>query len=236
MPDHLLAQTVRQASDFALSTQAAIANLGFTHDPLRFPANGSEAAAVGLPASAIGFRFLRDCEMAFHLASAPATACQVVGVEIGGWDTHTTQVSQRTVLDQWLAYGLRALYDLTRNLTETYTILVVSEFGRTNAVNAALGTDHGMGDLMIVMGRQANGGVYNCRPAGAGLGVASWVPIGGTFPFQNAQDLATDFRTVFWEVLRKRVLLTPADLQEIVPGYAVNVAGMPRTTELNCIN
>jgi uncharacterized protein (DUF1501 family) len=239
-----LAESVRLTSDFALSIATSLQMLNATPNPLRFPRDATEAAAVGLPPSAIGYRFMQDCELALEVATNAATACQVVGVEIGGWDTHGNQVQQRNVLDRWLAHALRSLYDLTLNLADKYTIVVMTEFGRTNGVNTAAGTDHGVGGLMMVLGERVNGGVYNCRPVGGpGPGVADWQPslVGGQpnplLVHDNAQNVATDFRTVFSEILRRRFLTTPSDLQAIVPNFTSVVAGPPSPLlELGCIN
>lgn len=224
-----LAESVRQTSTFAFNIETALQTLTIVHDAQRFPQNATEAAAVGLPASPIGFRFMRDCELALLLAGSASTNCRMVGVEVGGWDTHGDQVAQRSVLDKWLAHALRALYDLTVNQVDHYTILVVTEFGRTNAVNTAAGTDHGVGGLMTVIGRKVNGGVYNCRsPLGGGLG-AAWVPATGTFTFPNAQNVATDFRTVYAEILQKRFGLSTTDLGVVIPGFTI-------PPFLNCIS
>ena len=222
-----LAQNVRAASGFALATETVIQSIApVPHDPTFFPENATEAAAIGLPASPIGYRFMRDCEAALELASNPATACQIVGVEMGGWDTHSDHVNTRHTLDQWLAHGLRALYDKTRNLNDRYTILVVTEFGRTNAPNgtaANSGTDHGVGGLAIVIDPAANGGVYNCS-ASAGPFGAAWTPAGGPFVFPNAQNVATDFRTIYAEILQDRFGMTSGptgDLAVVIPAFTL---------------
>lgn len=232
-----IADSVRQTSDFALSIEAALQALSVTHDAQRFPIDGNEGGPLGLPPSPQGFRFMRDCELALAVASDPATNCQVVGVEMGGWDTHTTQLSQRSVLDKWLAHALRSLYDLTVTSNDTFTILVMTEFGRTNAPNAAFnpavtvqpaGTDHGVGGLMKVIGRQVNGGVYNCHaPGGAGFGTP-WTSAAGPFTFFNAQNVATDFRDVIGEILHKRFGLSDGDLNVVIPNFGSNW--------INCIN
>ena len=229
----LLAESVRLTSAFALNhVEPAMQALSITNDPQRFPQNANDASAVGLQPSQIGYTFMRDCEHALALALDPALNCQVVGVEVGGWDTHAGQVQQRAILDKWLAHALRSLYDLTVNHNDTFTILVMTEFGRTNAVNSTTlnlaGTDHGVGGLMTLIGRAVNGGVYNCRaPGGAGFG-APWTSAAGPFTFFNAQNVATDFRDVIGEILHKRFGLSDGDLNVVIPNFGSNW--------INCIN
>ncbi|MBL8750943.1 MAG: DUF1501 domain-containing protein [Planctomycetes bacterium] len=217
-----LALSVQAASTFGLATEAQIQSiLPLPHNALFFPADATEAAAAGLPPSQIGYRMMRDCEAALALAMNPATSSRIVGVEMGGWDTHTDQVATRTVLDQWLAHALRAIYETTRSLNDRYTILVVTEFGRTNAPNSSAstaGTDHGIGGLTIVIDPAANGGVYNCHPGGGGGLGAAWGP--ATTPL-NAQNVATDFRTIYAEILQKRLGMTNADLAQVIPGFTL---------------
>ena len=91
-------------------------------------------------------------------------------IDFGGWDTHESQQNpydQRgpaggyfwdNLLDP-LAKGLGAFYaDLSNGFTANLTVVVVSEFGRRVRRNANNGTDHGHGNVMLVLGGYVNGG------------------------------------------------------------------------------
>ena len=52
-----------------------------------------------------------------------------------------------------LSQGLQAFYhDLGRKRMETVSVVVMTEFGRRLYMNSSLGTDHGRGNVMFVMG------------------------------------------------------------------------------------
>jgi hypothetical protein len=89
------------------------------------------------------------------------------------------------------------------------TVVVMSEFGRSFSQNASRGTDHGHGNVMIVMGGTVNGGqVYGQWP-----GLA-------TEQLYDNRDLqiTTDYRRVLSEILIRR--LGNPNLGTIFPNYA----------------
>jgi uncharacterized protein (DUF1501 family) len=88
------------------------------------------------------------------------------------------------------------------------TVVVMSEFGRRVNENASLGTDHGHGSMMMLMGGHVNGGQV----------LGKWPGL------QNDQlfgpgDLAvtTDYRDVLADVVRHR--LNNEALSQIFPDY-----------------
>ncbi len=83
----------------------------------------------------------------------------LVTIDIDGWDTHFNQgpneyqnglASKLTVLSSGLKELRRAL--IQQGYWEDTVVVVMSEFGRTVANNSAMGTDHGRGSMMMVMG------------------------------------------------------------------------------------
>ena len=86
-------------------------------------------------------------------------------------------------------------------------MVVQSEFGRRFAENSDDGTDHGHGNLMMVLGGNANGGLHGSWP--------------GLAPGQlfEGDDLAvtTDYRQILSEVLIRR--LGNNKLGLVFPGY-----------------
>jgi uncharacterized protein (DUF1501 family) len=211
--------------EYVLASEAAISGLPTSHDAASFPNNPTEAAAQGLPATPAGYGFMSQCEQAYKLVSTVGLECQAVGIELGGWDTHGTQMAQRDALDPWLAHAIRSLYDLlVFGGFTNFVILVVTEFGRTNIENANLGTDHGVGGLMMAFGNRVNSGVYNCHN-GSGLGRA-WREL-GTTPSQytrytNACYVARDFRSIYAELFHKLFGLTHgsgSQIATVIPGW-----------------
>jgi hypothetical protein len=84
----------------------------------------------------------------------------------------------------------------------------MSEFGRSFAQNASNGTDHGHGNVMLVLGGAVKGG----KVFGAWPGLA-------TDQLYDKRDLAitTDYRQVLSEILIRR--LGNPNLGTIFPGY-----------------
>jgi uncharacterized protein (DUF1501 family) len=136
---------------------------------------------------------------------------EVSAIDVGGWDTHFAQGSTSGLMPNLmkdLAEGLAAfhadMHDHMRNLT----VVTMSEFGRRASENGSLGTDHGHGSMMMVLG----GNVWGRKVHGEWPGMREGQLIG-------PGDLAvtTDYRDVLSEVLVKR-LNNPA-IQEIFPDY-----------------
>lgn len=141
---------------------------------------------------------------------------QVATVDFGGWDTHDQQGngSDGYFADMIgpLAAGLAALYaDLNgagaQNYTSKLTVVVQSEFGRELYENNDRGTEHGYGNLMMVMGGHVNGGIH-----GQWAGLAPGVLVDGT-----DVPVTTDYRRVLSEILTRRMGNT--NLATIFPNY-----------------
>jgi uncharacterized protein (DUF1501 family) len=83
---------------------------------------------------------------------------EAVSIDLGGWDSHFTQGTLIEPLMARLAGGLAAFAtDLGPSLATT-SIVVMTEFGRRVQENASLGTDHGRGSAMFVIGGGVAGG------------------------------------------------------------------------------
>jgi uncharacterized protein (DUF1501 family) len=85
----------------------------------------------------------------------------VAVIEAGGWDTHANQGGAKGALAQRLAgldQALRALADELGPLWPQTAVLVVTEFGRTAAMNGTRGTDHGTGGCAFLAGGAVRGG------------------------------------------------------------------------------
>ena len=143
---------------------------------------------------------------------------EVACIDMGGWDTHVAQggsEGQQARLMDELAQSLRAFYEDVQTKLDRVTVVVMSEFGRRVQENGGLGTDHGHGNMMMVMGGGINGRhVYSQWP---GLHKEQLVGPG---------DLAitTDYRDVLGELIHKR--LNNPQTASIFPNYTLNEVGL----------
>jgi uncharacterized protein (DUF1501 family) len=136
---------------------------------------------------------------------------EVSAIDVGGWDTHFAQGSTSGLMPNLmkdLAEGLAAFHADMQEQMGNLTIVTMSEFGRRASENGSLGTDHGHGSMMMVLGGNVQGGKVH----GEWPGMRKGQLIG-------PGDLAvtTDYRDVLSEILVKR-LNNPAT-QEIFPDY-----------------
>ena len=116
---------------------------------------------------------------------------RVAEVEYTNWDTHVNQQPRFTACASILSKGLGAFYNDIAAYANQVTVVVMSEFGRRVQSNANTGTDHGHGNVMMVLGGRVNGG----RIYGNWLGLAPSVLDLGDVP------VTTDYRSVLSEVL-----------------------------------
>jgi len=133
---------------------------------------------------------------------------RVATVDFGGWDTHQGQAGIFNALVAQLAKALGAFYNDVSFYQHRLNVVVMSEFGRRLKSNQSDGTDHGHGNVMMVLGAGVAGG----RIHGPWPGLA-------TEQLDNRADLAitTDFRTVLADVLTTRFAVK--DLEAIFPGF-----------------
>ena len=143
---------------------------------------------------------------------------EVSAIDVGGWDTHFAQgasTGQMPNLMKDLAEGLAAFHaDMFDHLSQLTTV-TMSEFGRRASENGSLGTDHGHGSMMMVLGGNVAGGkVHGGWP---GMGEGQLIGPG---------DLAvtTDYRDVLAEILVTR-LNNPAT-DKIFPNYQPQIQGV----------
>jgi len=124
------------------------------------------------------------------LAANQSLQAKVVGMEYGGWDSHAAQADRSNNNDIYdpnvnnrgieqgfrdifggpsvasqgdLHGGFSALYQSIDTATANNIVLTVaSEFGRQIRQNSndQAGTDHGDGNIIMVIGNEVNGGVY----------------------------------------------------------------------------
>jgi uncharacterized protein (DUF1501 family) len=144
------------------------------------------------------------------------TPARVLGVNIGGWDTHTNQGKtngrQGNLLAQ-VAQGLRALYRDLHEQWDKLLIVTMTEFGRTSKENGSKGTDHGHACVMFAAGGRVKGGVYNCDSS-------TWSQ-GDLFSAKDRYvKRRTDYRAVFGEIFMRHFGDSKETLELVIPGYS----------------
>jgi len=119
----------------------------------------------------------------------------VAVLEATGWDTHANQGGATGALAQRLRgldAALRALSEDLGPLWNQTAVLVVTEFGRTAAMNGTRGTDHGTGGCAFLVGGAVRGGRV----------IADWPGLAAASLLDNRDLRPTlDLRSVFKSVL-----------------------------------
>jgi uncharacterized protein (DUF1501 family) len=137
----------------------------------------------------------------------------VVTMDVGGWDMHINEgtidggdmKSHLAELDATLGAFVADLGPEFANVT----IVVLSEFGRTIRENGTVGTDHGHGQAVLVLGGSVAGGKVH----------GTWPGLAPETQFINGSLAATsDYRDVLGDVLRQRGAV--GDLTAVFPDYA----------------
>ena len=144
-------------------------------------------AAATYPATPIG----RSLALAAQIAGSKL-GTRVLFVQLGSFDTHTTQKGTQDRLLADFADAIAAFYtDLAAHGNDNRVLtMTFSEFGRRVAENGSRGTDHGSAAPLFVIGGGVKGGLY------------------GEHPSLDALDngnlrYTTDFRSVYATVLEK---------------------------------
>ncbi len=102
---------------------------------------------------------------------------QVFYVQIGGFDTHTSQPTLQANLVTEVSQAMRAFYDemVAQGIQNDVTLFTLSDFCRTlnpAGTGATVGTDHAWGNHMFVLGGSVIGGDFygSKRPDATGTG------------------------------------------------------------------
>jgi uncharacterized protein (DUF1501 family) len=133
---------------------------------------------------------------------------RIATVDFPGWDTHVNQAGDFGNQVGTLSQALMAFWRDLGAWQPDVSVVVMSEFGRRLQSNTAGGTDHGRGNVMMVLGPQAKGG----RMVGPWPGLTNDV-------LEEGADLAvvTDYRAVLAEMLQGHMRFSNAGL--VFPGY-----------------
>jgi uncharacterized protein (DUF1501 family) len=146
-----------------------------------------------------------------------------IGLRVGaldsyGWDTHVNEGTLNGAFSRpakELGQALAAFWNDLGDYRQQVLVVTMTEFGRTMAENGALGTDHGRGSCMFVLGSKVAGGrVYG------------QVPSLETANLEDKRDLpvTTDYRTVLAEILTNHMGL--AGTKAVFPDLKDGTVGL----------
>lgn len=126
-------------------------------------------------------------------------------LEIHGFDTHANQLDNHPYLLQQIGSAVKAFYDDlgTAGVDENVLTMTFSEFGRTNAENGSLGTDHGQAAPLMMFGGTTIGGLK---------GTFSPLVDGDSYD----QSYTTDYRSVYSAILTNWFCLDPLVVRGIM--------------------
>ncbi|MFA6243506.1 MAG: DUF1501 domain-containing protein [Candidatus Hydrogenedentales bacterium] len=144
---------------------------------------------------------------------------EAIATDLGGWDTHDSQNPldghMADIMNE-LSSSLGALHaDLTAGGTLNFTVVVMSEFGRVFQENGSRGTDHGHGNMMLVLG----GGIAGGRI------LRNWPGLAPENLYQEQDlDVTIDYRDILAEIIQNR--LGNSNLQAVFPGFIPTFRGV----------
>jgi uncharacterized protein (DUF1501 family) len=151
---------------------------------------------------------------------AAADGPRIAVIEASGWDTHANQGAENGQLANRLR-GLDAGLDSMRAALgpawRDTAILVVTEFGRTVAVNGTRGTDHGTATSAFLLGGAVAGGRV----------IADWPGLATSALYQGRDLRPTlDLRAICKGILAPHLGVTQAALEEKVFPQSRGVKGL----------
>ncbi|MFO0831746.1 MAG: DUF1501 domain-containing protein [Phycisphaerales bacterium] len=144
---------------------------------------------------------------------------EAVAIDVGGWDLHDNlgpiSGSMANLMGA-LAQTLAAFYqDVIAGGGPGVTVVVMSEFGRRLLENGNLGTDHGHGNMMMVLGQCVNGGRV----------LTQWPGLEPQNLFEGRDlQVTIDYRDILYEVVQQRLGNTQMDT--VFPSYTPTLRGV----------
>ena len=135
---------------------------------------------------------------------------RVAVFDTSGWDTHANEGGAQGALAQRLGVldqGLRSLCDNLGDVWQHTAVVVVTEFGRTAAINGTRGTDHGTGAAALLVGGAVKGGKV----------IADWPGLSAKALYAGRDLQPTlDLRSVFKTLLRDHLAVPRAHIDSQV--------------------
>jgi uncharacterized protein (DUF1501 family) len=193
-------------------TLERIADL-YANDPLLASRLQAALSANSMVSEDAGMKARDPARQLDVLASAAGkllsgNGSRIAVMDFNGWDTHANQGAEMGQLAnrlRGLDQGLETLRTTLGAAWSRTAVLVVTEFGRTVAVNGTRGTDHGTGTCAFLVGGAVAGGKV----------IADWPGL-ATQSLYQGRDLqpTLDLRSVFKGVLAAHLSIEERDLEE----------------------
>jgi len=161
----LLTQSSSDASLFAQAGGTAMSQAQALKSLMSTGLASAATLSTKFPNSGLAQQLQWVAKLISVRASLGATR-QIFYVDMGGFDTHSNQLTTHTALFAELSQALSAFYAATVELgvASNVTTFTMSEFGRTLSSNNG-GTDHGWGSHHLLMGGAVKGGdIYGAMP------------------------------------------------------------------------
>lgn len=171
------------------------------------------------PANGAQYNTQNDFDMALMQTAALIKAdigLEIAAIDVGGWDTHQNQTFFFNPLVYNLAYALKAFHTDMQEYMDRMTVVVMSEFGRRLQENASVGTDHGHGGVMMLMGDHVAE-----KPV-----IADWPGLRPENLDHGDLKITTDYRDILSEILIKR--LNNTNIEAVFPDFKPTERGVIR--------
>ena len=135
---------------------------------------------------------------------------RIAAVGFNGWDTHAQEGPNKGHLAKNLTSldrAFRAFADGLGPVWNETVVLVITEFGRTVAINGTMGTDHGTGTVAFLLGGAVKGGRI----------LADWPGL-ARHQLHDGRDLAptTDLRAIVKGVMTEHLAIDAGVLAQSV--------------------
>jgi uncharacterized protein (DUF1501 family) len=194
----------------AMAADAMVAGEGA--DQMAGGAGAADSAAAGKVARPLAANAARYAELV-HAAAGflrQENGPRVAVFDTTGWDTHANEGGAEGQLAGRLAALDRGLAALKQELGPAWSdtaVLLVTEFGRTAAINGTRGTDHGTATVAFLAGGAVAGGRV----------IADWPGLSARALYQG-RDLAPtlDLRSVLKAVLAEHLSVPERALERAV--------------------
>ncbi len=167
------------------------------------PAQYAAANGALYPATTFGAQMFQVAQLI-----KAGVGLQMACVDIGGWDHHDDINDDLPPLLDELANSLLAFNTDLGATMAGVTVITMTEFGRRAGENGSLGTDHGTGSAMLMMG----GGVLG------GTVYGDWPGLSSAKLYNGDLDVTVDYRTILSELLVKRA--REPNLSAAFPGFS----------------
>jgi len=156
----LTSDTVRTDAGAILLKQAGLnmRNALTDSDTLSAALKGAAALKTVFPATSIGQQ-LQEIAKLIQVRDKLQMNRQIFFCSLGGFDTHTVELTAHDTLYSQLSPALAAFYQATEelNVANDVTAFTESDFSRTMQPNSNGGTDHGWGGHHLVIGGAVKG-------------------------------------------------------------------------------